>query len=72
MATQSLGEIAYNAFGEDQAWLRDGKLMPSWESVPWTVQQSWQAAGKAVIRHLQLAKNAAALQAIEGGQSTHE
>ena len=71
MATQSVGQVAYEAFGEHQAWIFRGVLMPSWSSVTVDEQDAWQAAGKAVIRHLQLAKNAAAMQALDAGEEPH-
>lgn len=58
MATSSLGQIAYDAFGEHQAWLNyAGQQMPSWPSVRPDIKTAWEVSARAVIRAVQQAHN---------------
>lgn len=51
MDTKSIGQIAYDAYGEHQHWLTfDQRQMPSWASVRPDIQAAWQVAGQAVLR----------------------
>ena len=53
MATRSLGQITYEGYGEASDWFdEDGRLMLSWESLGVEQQTAWQAAGKAVAKHV--------------------
>ena len=49
MEAKSLGQIAYDAYGEHQGWVTvDGHQMVSWESVDVHLKAAWQSEGKAV------------------------
>ena len=69
----SLGEIAYNAYGEHQIWLTfAGQQMPSWPSVRPDIQRAWDAAGRAVARHLAQARQATELDGLAADVPVHE
>jgi hypothetical protein len=71
MEAQSLGQVAYDAYGEQQAWTTfDGKPMPSWPSVRRDIALAWEQAGRAVARHLQAKARDAAADA-ERVEATH-
>ena len=68
MAAKSLGQIAYEAYGEHQAWVvYDGKPMPSWPSVRQDIQHAWDSAGKAVAVHVMQARQQTEMQEVEAG-----
>ena len=69
----SLGEIAYNAYGEHQSWLTfAGQEMPSWPSVRPDIQGAWDAAGRAVATHLTKARHATELDGLAADTPVQE
>lgn len=48
-STQSPGQIAYNAYCETRGWQSFNKEpLPQWEQVQPDIQESWEAAAKAI------------------------
>jgi hypothetical protein len=69
---KSLGQIAYDAYGEHQAWVvYDGKQMPSWPSVRKDIQDAWQAAAKAVAVQVTRARQQTELEVVEAQDTAH-
>ena len=66
MDTTSLGQIAYEAYWEQEEWV-DAQGLPvrSWESVPAVQQSAWQHAGKAVALAVRKAAHQAEIAAME-------
>lgn len=46
----SLGEVAYNAYGDSRSWRTIGDdPMPAWGDQHDYIQEAWEAAAKAVV-----------------------
>ena len=51
--THTIGEIAYNAYGEVREWkVFSGDPMPNWEEQDAELKQAWEAAALAVVREV--------------------
>ncbi len=49
----SLGQEAYQAYGESRGWLtHDGKEMPIWSAVKPEIQAGWQAAAELIANRV--------------------
>jgi hypothetical protein len=72
MEAKSLGQIAYDAYGEQQGWVTfAGAQMVSWQSQRPNIKASWEAAGRAVAVAVTRARQQTELEAVEAQDAAH-